>query len=159
MTVGAQMPFDRLVHAVDAWAHARGRTDVLAQIGPSDSPPQHIRHVRFLAPAEFERAYDESSLVVAHAGTGSILAALERGRPIVVMPRRAAQRETRNDHQVATAKAFESLGRIPVAWNEDELGAVIDRALGLLGAADATRVVGRFASPELVSALRSFIES
>ena len=154
VTVGAQMPFDRLVHAVDAWAHARGReADVLAQIGPSDAPPAHVKHVRFLAPEAFDRAYEEADLVVAHAGTGSILAALERGKPIVVMPRRAALRETRNDHQVATAKAFTALGRIPVAWDETELPAILDRIEGTPGAFR----VGPSASPRLLDALRAFI--
>ena len=154
VTVGAQMPFDRLVHAVDAWAEARGRTDVLAQIGPSTAPPRFIRHVRFLEPAEFERAYAEASLVVAHAGTGSILSALERGKPIVVMPRRAALRETRNDHQVATARRFVELGKVPVAWDERELPGVLDR----MSADRSAMTVGRFASPELLGALRRFVE-
>ena len=156
VTVGAQIPFDRLVHAVDAWAHARGReADVLAQIGPSDAPPAHVAHVRFLEPAAFDRAYEEAELVVAHAGTGSILAALERGRPIVVMPRRAALRETRNDHQVATARAFASLGRIPVAWDETEIAAVLDR----VGSSAGAPSVGRYASTELLGAIRTFVES
>jgi UDP-N-acetylglucosamine transferase subunit ALG13 len=159
VTVGAQMPFDRLVHAVDAWALARGRGDVLAQIGPSESPPSFVRHVRFLDPARFEAAFAEASLIVAHAGTGSILSALERGKPIVVMPRRAALRETRNDHQVATARRFASLGKIPVAWDEHELPEVLDRTLARLrDEPDALRV-GRAASPELVRALRAFIEA
>lgn len=156
VTVGAQMPFDRLVHAVDAWALASGRVgDVLAQIGPSESPPEHVRHVRFLQPPEFDRAYEEADLVIAHAGTGSILAALERGKPIVVMPRRAALRETRNDHQVATAKAFVSLGSVPVAWDETELSAVLDRVTTKRG----EPVVGRYASPRLIEAIKSFVES
>lgn len=155
VTVGAQMPFDRLVHGVDAWARARGRADVLAQIGPSADPPRFIRYVRFLPPPDFDRAYAEASLVVAHAGTGSILAALERDKPIVVMPRRAALRETRNDHQVATAKRFAALGKIPVAWDEHELADVLDRA----AASPPRMAVGRHASPELLRAIRRFIES
>ncbi len=155
VTVGAQMAFDRLVHAVDAWAEARGRTDVLAQIGPSQSPPRFVRHVRFLEPAAFERAYAEATLIVAHAGTGSILSALERGKPILVMPRRAALRETRNDHQVATARAFVELGKIPVAWDEHDLPEALDR----MATAPASLTVGRFASKELIDAVRTFIET
>lgn len=159
VTVGAQMPFDRLVHAVDAWASARGlASDVLAQIGPTDAPPAHVEHARFLAPADFDRAYEEASFVVAHAGTGSILAALQRGRPIVVMPRRASLRETRNDHQVATAKGFAAHAAISIAWDEHELPAVLDRALARGPRATDARL-GRDASPELVSALRRFLDA
>jgi len=154
VTVGAQMPFDRLVHAVDAWAQARGRTDVLAQIGPSERPPRFVRHVRFLEPSAFEQAYTDATLIVAHAGTGSILSALERGKSILVMPRRAALRETRNDHQVATARAFVELGKIPVAWDEHDLPLALDR----MAEGRAALAVGRFASSELIHALRTFIE-
>ncbi|GAB4217239.1 MAG: hypothetical protein OHK0013_44540 [Sandaracinaceae bacterium] len=148
------MPFDRLVHAVDAWAAARGRDDVLAQIGASERPPRHVRHVRFLDPTAFERAYAEASLVVAHAGTGSILAALERGLPIVVMPRRASLRETRNDHQVATARRFAAIAGLAVAWDETELPTVLDR----VQTGQSALRVGREASPRLIKALRTFIE-
>jgi UDP-N-acetylglucosamine transferase subunit ALG13 len=154
VTVGAQMPFDRLVHAVDAWAAARGRDDVLAQIGASEHPPSHVRHVRFLDAEAFERAYADASLVVAHAGTGSILAALERGTPIVVMPRRAALRETRNDHHVATARRFAAMAGLAVAWDEHELPGVLDRVQDGAGKLR----VGREASPRLIGALRAFIE-
>src|SRR5688500_9921748 len=95
VTVGAQMPFDRLVRAVDAWAE--GRTDVVAQIGESAYVPKTLRWTRFLEPEAFRRHYAEAKVVVAHAGTGSIITALQIGKPIIVMPRRAALRETRND--------------------------------------------------------------
>ena len=39
VTVGHQMPFDRLIAAVDAWAGARGRSDVFAQIGTTSLRP------------------------------------------------------------------------------------------------------------------------
>ena len=39
VTVGAQMPFDRMCKAVDAWAAKRGRSDVFAQIGETEWRP------------------------------------------------------------------------------------------------------------------------
>ena len=36
VTVGAQLPFDRLVDTVDAWAGRKGDTEVLAQIAVDD---------------------------------------------------------------------------------------------------------------------------
>jgi len=153
VTVGAQMPFDRMVRAVDVWAGARGRDDVLAQIGPAEYVPRHVRSTRFLEPPEFLRTYRDARVIVAHAGTGSILQALELGKPILVMPRRAALRETRNDHQVATAQKFEKLG-IPVAWDEESLAARLDDVESLV----AERRVGPHASPQLIAALRAFLD-
>jgi len=72
--------------------------------------------------------------------------------PILVMPRRAALRETRNDHQVATAERFGKLG-VPVAWDETELASKLDRSDVLA----SERRIGPDASPELLDRIRSFL--
>jgi UDP-N-acetylglucosamine transferase subunit ALG13 len=153
VTVGAQMAFDRLVGGVDDWAGARGRKDVFAQVGPTEAPPKHIEWTRFLDPPEFRKRVQEARVIVAHAGMGSILTALEVGKPILVMPRRGDLRETRNDHQVATAERFLSMGRVHVAMDETQLPARLDEIDGLV-AADR---ISRHASDELLRTLRSFI--
>lgn len=154
VTVGAQMPFDRMVRAVDEWARARNRNDVFAQIGPAEYVPSHVKWTRFLEPPEFAEHYQRARVIVAHAGTGSILQALELGKPILVMPRRAALRETRNDHQVATAERFQSLGRIPVAWDETDLRAQLDGIDTLV----SERVVGPYASSQLIDCIARFLK-
>jgi len=154
VTVGSSMAFDRLVRAVDEWAGFHGRTDVFAQIGQSDYQPKHIKAARFMDPPEFRELVRSANLIVAHAGMGSIITALELGKPIVVMPRREHRGEPRSDHQVATAKHFEQQPNVIVAYDETELPAKIDRAetlplanQGLPGA-----------SPRLISTVREFIE-
>ena len=91
VTVGAQMPFDRLVRAVDEWAGQSGTRDVFAQIGTTDLRPRHIEWVSFLQPAEFLERVRAARLIIAHAGMGSILTALGLGKQILVMPRRGDQ--------------------------------------------------------------------
>lgn len=127
LTVGAQMPFDRLVRAMDAWAKDRPGHEILAQIGESEYVPSHVKWTKFLSPPEFDRAYDGADAIVGHAGIGTLFAALERGKPIVVMPRRADLRETRNDHQIATARRFEALAGVAVAWDPASLLARLER--------------------------------
>jgi len=153
VTVGAQMPFDRLVRAVDAWAQARGRRDVFAQIGPTDWRPAHIEHERFLDPPRFRERVAGARAIVAHAGMGSILTALEMGKPIVVLPRRGDLRETRNDHQVATARRLEALGRVRAAYDENQLTDLLDRIDEMSG----TGSIRGCASDELLDAIRGFI--
>jgi UDP-N-acetylglucosamine transferase subunit ALG13 len=171
VTVGAQMPFDRLVRAVDGWAGARGcggnagesGGEVFAQIGPTPLRPRHLRWAHFLSPSEFRAKVQRATLLVAHAGMGSILTALEIGRPILVMPRRGDLHETRNDHQVATARRFAEQGRVSVAMDEYELVAHLDRLStdaasppAMLEAPTVPRI-SRFASAELIRAVREFI--
>lgn len=153
VTVGAQMPFDRLVRTVDEWAARAGRADVFAQIGPTDWRPGHVSWERFLEPAAFRARVAQATVIVAHAGMGSIITALEAGKPILVMPRRGDLRETRNDHQVATALRFRDLGRIAVAMDEDELRGRLDE----LKAMTPGERLGAAASPQLIERVRSFI--
>ncbi len=154
VTVGAQMPFDRLIRAVDAWTGERGRQDVFAQIGPTDYRPEHMEWTKFLNPPEFNACFRDCTAVVAHAGMGTLITALELGKPILVMPRRADLHETRNDHQLPTAKHFGERSNVDVAYAEPELSACLDRVESLT----VDGRVGPTASPELVAAVRSFIE-
>ncbi len=120
------MPFDRLVRSVDEWAGAHGRHDVIAQIGPSSYKPQYIEHSQFIDPIGFRRNIEQADAIVAHAGMGSIISAVELGKPILVMPRRGDLGETRNDHQIATAERFSSLRLVEVAADEHELRHKLD---------------------------------
>jgi UDP-N-acetylglucosamine transferase subunit ALG13 len=148
------MPFDRLVKTVDQWASARGRDDVFAQIGMTDYRPSRIQWARFLEPGEFKRRYEAARVIVAHAGTGSILTALQLGKHILIMPRHASLRETRNDHQVATAEQFRRFGSVTVAWDEKELIAKLEGIDDLKG----RQSIGPYASPQLVGTIREFID-
>ncbi len=154
LTVGTQFPFDRLVRVVDEWAGRTGRTDVVAQTGPARYTPRHLQHQSFITPAEFARYSLEAELIVSHAGMGTILSALSKGKPILVMPRLAAFGEHRNDHQLATAKRFRELGKIQVALDETELALQLE-SVGSLSASDR---VGPYASEELLTRVRQFIE-
>lgn len=154
VTVGTQLHFDRLVRAVDQWAGARGIPDVFAQVGPSDHQFQHIQAKQFVEPTDFRKRVEMASVVIAHAGMGSIITALELGKRIIVMPRQASLGEHRNDHQVATVKKFAQQGRIEVAFNEQEL---IDK-LDHLEALDEVDRLSSQASQYLIESIRAFIE-
>lgn len=153
VTVGAQMPFDRLVRGVDAWAASRNRSDVFMQVGVGGARPTRAKWVEFLEPEEFSRRLADCRALVAHAGMGSILSALEAGKPILVMPRRGEFRETRNDHQVATAVRFRELGKVRVAMDETELPATLDALDGLV----AAERIAAVASPELLGSVSDFV--
>ncbi len=153
VTVGQMLPFDRLVRAVDRWAGQHGRSDVVAQVGASRYTPEHLRWSRKLSPAVFEEHVRDASIVVAHAGMGTVMTALDLGKPLLVMPRRAALREATNDHQVATARHLAQERLATVAFDEDDLLALLDRA-------DEIRPAHVHRTPEaesLVRAIHDFI--
>jgi UDP-N-acetylglucosamine transferase subunit ALG13 len=154
-TVGTQLPFDRLVGAVDRWAATRAGLAVFAQVGPSALRPAAIAWERFVSPAECRERMRAADAIVAHAGMGTILTALELGTPIVVMPRAAALGEHRNDHQLATARRFAEQGSIAVAFDEAQLHAHLDALAA--GDSAARRRIGPHAEGPLVETLRAFI--
>lgn len=153
VSVGTQLAFDRLIIAVDEWAGGAPGRDVFAQIGPSRLRPRHIQHAEFVSPNECSERMMAADAVVAHAGIGTILTALELGKPLLVMPRRAEFGEHRNDHQLATASRFAELGRVSVAFDETELAARLDE----LDQVTARPRIGASASDALLGALRAFI--
>jgi UDP-N-acetylglucosamine transferase subunit ALG13 len=153
VTVGAQMPFDRLVRNVDAWVGRSGGNDVFAQIGRTDWRPANMGWTAFLDPPEYRQRLFAADVIVTHAGMGTILTALEFGRPILVMPRRGDLNETRNDHQFGTARALAEAGRVSVAWNERDLYAALSR----LDSIPEPKRVASHASYQLLTVLRQFI--
>lgn len=153
VTVGANTPFDRLVRCVDEWAAERGRDDVFAQVGAADYRPAHLRWKERLTPEEFRDTLARARVIVAHAGMGTILTALQLGIPVLVMPRRAALREQRNDHQLATARRLAERGLVHVAMDEAELRARLDELVAL----PAAERIPDVAPPPLVERLRAFI--
>ena len=155
VTVGSQLPFDRLVRAVDQWSHERGRRDVFAQIGVARFRPRYIPWVTTLDAAQFQEKLTNADVVVSHAGTGSIITALERGKPIVVMPRRADLGETRNDHQFSMARRLQEEGLIRVAFD----AAGLTRELDGIDSATPSPTIAHHATPELLATIRDFVEA
>lgn len=153
VTIGTQEPFDRLISAMDKIAEVTNN-DVIAQVSASNYVVKHMKSFSFINPKEFNELFAKADLIVSHAGMGSIISALQLGKPIVVMPRKSGLGEHRNDHQMATAKKMESLGYIYVAYDEGQLeDLIVNKRDGL----SSLHTLGEWASPKLVSSIRDFI--
>ena len=152
LTVGSQLPFDRLVRAVDEWAATRGK-EVVGQVGASKLNPRRIAAVPNLDSQEFAKKMQEATAIVSHAGMGTILSALALRKPILIMPRMAQFKEHRNDHQIATVKQLHGRSGVLVAMRENEVSEQLD-ALENLAIADSPP---NLALDQLISGIRSFI--
>ncbi|MDF1562230.1 MAG: glycosyltransferase [Deltaproteobacteria bacterium] len=129
VTVGTQLPFDRLVRAVDAWAGEHPGQEVVIQTASGGRPPEHCQAHETLAPEAWRALFDRADLVVAHAGIGTILSCREAGRRLIVVPREAARGEHRNDHQLATVASLGDLPGIRVITEVEDLPEAIEVAL------------------------------
>ncbi len=154
VTVGHQMPFDRMIQIVDSWAAKNPDSDVFAQIGMTRYSPVNIKYTASLTPTEFDNKMLESDIVIAHAGTGTIIKALELKKPILVMARQAASGETRNDHQTHTIKLFEKRGYFRSFSDVPGLTDLLNHRPDPL----AQQICG-FASKQLITTISEFISN
>ena len=150
LTVGTQLPFDRLVKAADAFAATSSET-LLGQIGKTGYVPKYFRHVPSLAPSEFEDFFSKARVIVGHAGIGTILAAQRHQKPLILFPRQERFREHRNDHQIATCRQVSGKRGIYIALDEKELQDILNSELLPYTNDQAS---GR---QELISNLQSFL--
>lgn len=140
--------FDRLTKKMDEIA---GRVDeeVILQIGETTYEPKNARYFRFASKEEMDGLYDAARVVVCHAGVGSILTALEHGKPVIAVPRREKYGEHVDDHQLDIAGEMEKEGRITVVCDVGEL----EGALGDVSTTSGIKV----GSGQLVEALKRYL--
>ena len=153
VTVGMQLGFDRLIEAMDELAPSL-EMEVIAQIGRGEYTPKNMETRISISPDEFEALVKRCSLIVAHAGIGTVLTAQRFKKPIVLMPRRFDHGEHRNDHQVATVAHLQDRPGLLVAKDESELEARIGEGLKISSAETQISPTVR----SLQTALRGFIE-
>jgi|AZIC01.1.fsa_nt_gi UDP-N-acetylglucosamine transferase subunit ALG13 len=160
LTVGTQLPFDRLTSTVDAWCAEVGcGPKIFGQIGrlgAGSYRPQHFKWAEKVAPADFDRHFREASLIVSHAGMGSIITAMASSKPIVILPRRSHLQEQRNDHQFATAQRLGTRRGVFAAMTESDLPGLISRVIGQ-AIGKEVEAVSPFADAGLIKAVRDFI--
>jgi UDP-N-acetylglucosamine--N-acetylmuramyl-(pentapeptide) pyrophosphoryl-undecaprenol N-acetylglucosamine transferase len=77
--------------------------DVLWQTGDTDTSGLGVTGHRAIPEGDLTAAMREADVVVAHAGVGTALAALDMGKRPVLVPRRRAQGEHVDDHQTQLA--------------------------------------------------------
>ncbi|MET1755188.1 glycosyltransferase [Novosphingobium sp. RD2P27] len=128
LTVGTQLPFDRLIKAVDSLAPSLDQP-VFAQTGSGAYEPQNMEWRARLEPARFSQLVRDAAVLVSHAGIGTILMARKHGKPVILYPRRAALNEHRSDHQLATTAALGQHPGIYVANTDEELAELLHARL------------------------------
>lgn len=120
LTIGTQLPFDRLVEALDSIACDLDE-EIFAQIGQAKYRPKNFDAVKTLSPTEFKKTFENARVVVAHAGIGTVLSGKKLRKPLVLMARQSKLGEHRNDHQNATAKQLRSVSGVYLFENATQL--------------------------------------
>ncbi len=139
VTVGATLPFDRMVGAM-AELKARGRvaSRVVYQVGRKGVRPAGGEVHEEMPNLALQAVLARARIVVCHGGSGSIVPALQAGCHVIAFARREALGEHFDDHQQDLTEAFEARGLVLLARDAESLEAAITRT--------ATRTVTRVTS-------------
>jgi UDP-N-acetylglucosamine transferase subunit ALG13 len=141
--------FDRLIKEMDSIAQ-RTDEEIIMQIGESSYIPKNAKSFKFASKEVMDSLYERSRVVVCHAGTGSILCAMERCKPIIVVPRRVKHGEHVDDHQLDIAGELEKEDLITVVHDVSE----IEKLLQNVSSASGKNIGG---SKTLVKMLKEYI--
>lgn len=120
LTVGTQLPFDRLAKAVEDVARETEER-IVGQIGVTAFRPVAYEARADVPPVEFTELVSSARVLIAHAGVGTILAAMQHEKPLILMARRSALGEHRNDHQVHTCARMKETPGVYVVETADEI--------------------------------------
>jgi UDP-N-acetylglucosamine transferase subunit ALG13 len=85
-------------------------SEVLWQVGDTDTSGLGIDSRESVPAHELDAAMREADVVIAHAGVGSALGALEAGKTPILVPRRVHRNEHVDDHQVQIAEELAARG-------------------------------------------------
>lgn len=139
VSVGTQEDygFDRLFKAVVPLL--RDFDEVLWQTGPQDVSNFGITGRPGVPHHELQTAVAESDVVIAHAGTGAALTAIDAGRTPILVPRLARFAEHVDDHQVQIAAELDRRGlalmRHPEQLSQQDLVVAASRTVTKVSAA------------------------
>jgi len=126
----ATQPFNRLLDKVAEIVH-RLPPPVFVQRGSTVFELPACEVHAFVSMEDFSTRISSASLVILHAGAGSVIHAVRAGKIPVVVPRRAKYGEIADDHQVEFAVEMEKSGRAIVAMEPSDLENAVSRALTL----------------------------
>jgi len=157
VTIGSAVEgieFTRLIKKMDEIA-ARIDEEVIMQIGTVPYEPQNAKYFRYTSFQDNLTYFQKASLVVGHAGTGTILNALRFQVPIVVVPRKHEYGEHVDDHQVELAQRLVGNELIKVVYDMEDLETAVKEML------KRGRVHGQKRYPErevLIQSIKDFVD-
>lgn len=130
VTTGTQkFQFDRLIKAIDVAVGDKSISeDVFIQTGTSEYKPIYCKYKDFTTPEEMQELRKQSSLIITHGGTNSIIEGLKLGIPVIAIPRLSKYHEHVDDHQCEIVKEMQNSGLIIALYNMDDLVPSIKKA-------------------------------
>lgn len=125
VTIGSMVEkkFTRLFKVIDELCD-EGVLDgkqIIAQVGFDAYQSPNYRCFDMIADEQFKQMIEESDLIIAHAGTGTVISSIKKGKKVIIFPRMAKFDEHYDDHQLELAELFTKQGYVLQATDKNEL--------------------------------------
>lgn len=99
--------FDRLLKEIDSLIEEKFILDeVFAQIGYSSYIPLNFKFSKFVDAQKFNELIEKSDLIITHAGTGTIINSIKKGKKVIAVPRMKEFNEHVDNHQQEIVELF-----------------------------------------------------
>ncbi len=99
--------------------------EVIVQAGYTKYSSDNMKIFDFVSKKDLDKYVDNSSFIITHAGVGSILDGIRKGKKMLVVPRLKEYKEHTNDHQLQILKEFADLGYIYPVYKMKDLSDAI----------------------------------
>ena len=110
VTLGTQhQEFTRLLDYIE---NSNLKGEIIVQAGYTKYESKKMKIFDFISYDEMEKYIDKCDLVITHAGTGSIVMPLKKGKKVIACARLSKFGEHVDDHQVELVDVFYSEGYI-----------------------------------------------
>ena len=101
--------------------------DIIVQNGHTKYASSYFQMQPFIQPDLLDQLYDEARIIITHAGTGSIIKGLKKGKKIIAIARLEKNGEHIDDHQLEILNEF-ALSDYLLPWHEsDKLEEVLQK--------------------------------
>lgn len=123
ITLGTQdKSFTRILEKVDELINKKIiKEKVIVQAGYTKYESKNMEIFDYVSKNQLEKYIEEASLIITHAGVGTIFDCLKKGKKIIAVPRLSKYREHNNDHQLQIVEEFSKEGFILPIYEMDEL--------------------------------------
>lgn len=123
--------FPRLLEAIQKQIE-KGKIDkkeeIIVQAGSTKYQSKDMKILDYMPIDEFEACIEKASLIICHAGVGTILTALKKGKKIIAAARLKQYGEHVNDHQLQILENFSKKGYILPLEKFEKLDLVLEQA-------------------------------
>lgn len=124
-----ELPFTRLIKEVERLKkEGYIKDEVIVQNGNTKYKSDVLELKPFLSFEEMDSLFEQADIVISHAGTGSVITAIKKGKKVIAAPRLEKYGEHNDDHQLQLTEAFVNGGHILAWYENDKLEDTLEQA-------------------------------